>query len=163
MPIKKIHIECDILKMDNKWEELPEISDIIELTVNYAHNNPQYIHKDIHSLEISIVLTNNTHITELNRDYRGKDKPTNVLSFPQDEPGLLGDIIIARETIIAEAKDQGKTMQNHFTHMLIHGCLHLMGFDHIEEKEAQTMEDLEIKILSQMNIKNPYESNDFKV
>ncbi len=113
--------------------------------------------------EITLRITHNEEIQQLNRDFRGKDQPTNVLSFPfevpdflQDEIATLGDIIIAMPVIEAEATAQKKPLINHFKHMLIHGTLHLLGFDHIEEEEAKEMESLEIKILAKLNIPNPY-------
>lgn len=118
------------------------------------------------SPEITVTLTDDASIRVLNRDYRHKDKPTNVLSFPMWEnlsdipahsgPQPLGDIIIAFETIQKEAKEQEKTLSNHFTHMLVHGFLHLLGYDHIIDSDADAMEGLEIKILKKMGIANPY-------
>lgn len=115
--------------------------------------------------EISIVLADDLFVRALNRDYRGKDKPTNVLSFPQtdftDDAGIgdivsMGDIILACETVMREAKEQEKTAAAHFTHLVVHGVLHLLGYDHEEEEEAETMEKLEISVLARMGIENPY-------
>ena len=105
---------------------------------------------------ISILLTNNAHIQHLNKEFRGKDKPTNVLSFPADEDDYLGDIAIAYETICAEAIEQDKKFDHHLIHMVIHGLLHLKGYDHEDDLEAEEMEALEIKILADMGIENPY-------
>lgn len=143
-------IECDILHEAGSWPDIQDnIEPIIRTTLAQAG------HGD--ACEISIVLTNDAAIRTLNRDYRGKDKATNVLSFPQEEPAMLGDIIIALETITREAEDQDKSFHDHFTHMLVHGCLHLLGYDHMNDDEAREMESLEIEILQRMNIKNPYE------
>lgn len=114
--------------------------------------------------DISIVLTDDTHIKKLNKTYRSMNKATNVLSFPQitrednhDLPELsLGDVIIAFETVEREAREQNKTLKNHLLHMVVHGTLHLLGHDHIEDDMAERMESLEIQILKQMRIKNPY-------
>lgn len=111
--------------------------------------------------ELSVVLTDNAHQRELNRQWRGIDKSTNVLSFPQIEPfepveGLLGDIILARETLIHEARDLGVPLHHHFTHLLVHGLLHILGHDHLEDEEATRMEALETSILSTMGIADPY-------
>jgi probable rRNA maturation factor len=111
---------------------------------------------DAETIELSLVLCDNSFIQNLNKQYRGKDKPTNVLSFPQNEPQMLGDIIIAYETILTEAAAQDKTLRDHFTHMLVHGFLHLCGHDHEEDSEAVEMEALEVEILQSLNIKNPY-------
>lgn len=107
--------------------------------------------------EVSIVLTDSAAIQKLNRDWRGKDKPTNVLSFPAGEPGLLGDIVLAYEVIKQEAEEQKKSFDDHLMHLIIHGILHLVGHDHEDDKEAENMESLEIRILQSFGVKNPYE------
>jgi probable rRNA maturation factor len=111
--------------------------------------------------EISILLTDDEEQRGLNAEWRGKDSSTNVLSFPQIEPfgpvfGLLGDITLARETLEREALDLGKSMEDHFTHLVVHGFLHILGYDHIEEDEALVMEGLETHILSGLGIADPY-------
>ena len=98
----------------------------------------------------------------LNLTYRGKDKPTNVLSFPADLPDFvesthLGDLAICAEVVVHEAREQGKPVMNHWAHMTIHGCLHLLGYDHIKDDEAALMEDLEVKLLAALNIPDPYQ------
>ena len=111
--------------------------------------------------ELSLALVSNADIQTLNRDYRGKDKPTNVLSFPSIGPGaILGDIVLARETIQREAKDASKLFHNHLTHLIIHGFLHLQGYDHDTEDQADIMEGLEIKALAALDIDNPYKINE---
>lgn len=131
------------------------------------------LHEKGVEFELSVVLADNAMVQTLNRDYRGKDKPTNVLSFAQldgedgwEEPALpgpcvLGDLILAFETVRDEAAEAGKSLESHFSHLVIHGMLHLLGYDHIEEDEAEEMESLEIQILSGFGIKNPYISEDF--
>ena len=109
--------------------------------------------------ELSLVLSDDAQVRVLNRDYRGKDAPTNVLSFPQTGP-LLGDIILARETVGREALDKGVTFEAHVTHLIIHGWLHLQGFDHVEDAAAAAMESIEIAALSTLGIDNPYQVSD---
>lgn len=97
----------------------------------------------------------------LNREWRNMDKPTNVLSFPQIEPfgpvlGILGDITLARETLEREAAEQGVSFTDHFTHLVVHGFLHILGYDHIEEQDALVMEGLETQILATLGIADPY-------
>lgn len=115
--------------------------------------------------ELSVVLTNDAEQRELNRDWRGKDSATNVLSFPQIEPfgpviGILGDVILARETLEREALDLGKSLSDHFTHLIVHGFLHILGYDHIDEQDALAMEALETQILAGLGIADPYEGTD---
>ena len=116
--------------------------------------------------EISIRIVDETEMTHLNRLYRGQDKPTNVLSFPADIPSelelpLLGDIVICASVIEAEAKQQNKTEIAHWAHMLVHGTLHLLGYDHLEDSQATQMEDLEISILQKLGYTNPYETQPY--
>lgn len=111
--------------------------------------------------ELSILLTDDAEQRELNQQWRGKDASTNVLSFPQIEPfgpvvGLLGDITLARETLIREAEDQGVTFEDHFTHLVVHGFLHILGYDHLTDDEATAMEGLETAILATLGIADPY-------
>lgn len=111
--------------------------------------------------ELSIVLTNDEEQHALNKQWRGKDSSTNVLSFPQIEPfdpvvGILGDITLARETVIREAEEQGVSFEDHFTHLVVHGFLHILGYDHLTDEEAQEMEGLETQILATLGVEDPY-------
>jgi probable rRNA maturation factor len=113
-------------------------------------------------VEISVRLVGDAEMTRLNETYRGKKGATNVLSFPADLPPelelpLLGDIVICAPVVAAEAEQQGKSASAHWAHMIIHGTLHLLGYDHIEEDDANTMEALESAILGQLNYSCPYD------
>lgn len=111
--------------------------------------------------ELSIALSDDADIQTLNRDYRGKDKPTNVLSFPVPPPTpMLGDIVLARETIVREAADKRVSFEDHLTHLIIHGWLHLQGFDHQTDSTAEEMEAIEIAALATLGIDNPYRLDD---
>jgi probable rRNA maturation factor len=103
----------------------------------------------------TILLANDRKLRALNRDFRGKDKPTNVLSFPSAD-GYAGDIALAYGVTRKEAKAAGKTMADHATHLVVHGVLHLAGHDHERPKEARAMESLEVKILERLGIADPY-------
>ena len=111
--------------------------------------------------ELLIRMVDKNEIQNLNKTYRHQDKPTNVLSFPSDVPieideEILGDVVICIEVVKQEAQDQQKTFLDHLTHMAVHGTLHLLGYDHIEDDQAKTMESLEVEILDRLQIKNPY-------
>ena len=111
--------------------------------------------------EISIRIVDKDESQALNHQYRAKDKPTNVLSFPADLPDgvdlpLLGDLVICAPVVDEEAKDQEKTLESHWAHMIIHGTLHLLGYDHINDSDAEVMENLEIQILNTLGFANPY-------
>ena len=116
---------------------------------------------------LSLYFTSRDNIRQINSSYRGKDKATNVLSFESDLPNMilseldytpLGELVFSLEVIKSEARDQGKSLADHYTHLLVHGCLHLLGMDHeISEADQQQMESLEVLILSELKIKNPYE------
>ena len=115
----------------------------------------------------SIQIVGNDEMRELNHTWRGKDKPTNVLSFPMETPpdmpdvpemNILGDIVLCPDVINTEAGQQHKTRQAHWAHMIVHGMLHLQGYDHVEETQAKDMESLEISILNELGFSNPYEA-----
>ncbi|MCR9214936.1 MAG: rRNA maturation RNase YbeY [Proteobacteria bacterium] len=175
-------IELAIAVKDNSWRDLlPNLEtctkEVIEATLSALQEEfgTLPIAGEIQPVvEISLVLTGDKEIRELNRDYREKNRPTNVLSFPDtlidedalkeaaltEEPLMFGDIIMASDTIREEADAQHKSIADHFRHLLVHGVLHLAGHDHIDENEAQIMEQLEIDILRGLGIPNPYEIPD---
>lgn len=124
-------------------------------------------------VEVAVRLTDDAEVHALNRDFRGKDKPTNVLSFPQvqadlleslansdDGEILLGDIVLARETCAREAAEKGVSLVDHATHLIVHGALHLVGYDHMDDASAGAMEALEVKALASLGIANPYADQD---
>jgi probable rRNA maturation factor len=111
----------------------------------------------------SVLVTTADEIQLLNKQYRDKDKPTNVLSFPMQTPdevdiSLLGDIILCASVINYEAAQQAKPVASHWAHMLVHGMLHLQGYDHVENNEAEEMEQVEISIMKKLGFANPYKS-----
>lgn len=116
--------------------------------------------------ELSILLSDDAEMRVLNRDYRGKDKPTNVLSFPAGDedavgrPWLMGDVVLALETIEREAATQSKPLADHLSHLTVHGVLHLLGHDHESETQAAAMEALETEILHGLGVADPYAATD---
>jgi probable rRNA maturation factor len=112
------------------------------------------------SSELAIVLTDDSTIRQLNRDWRGVDAPTNVLSFPASRTGsaplFIGDIVLAFETIAGEAKAERKPFAHHIAHLAVHGFLHLLGYDHLRKKDAEEMEQLERDILRRLRVPDPY-------
>lgn len=118
------------------------------------------------SFALSVLLTDDATVQGLNRDWRGKDSATNVLSFPSDmpvvpgEPDFLGDIALARETLEREADLDGKPLNDHLRHLVVHGVLHLLGYDHLEKAEAEEMETTETRILAGLGVPDPYAGTD---
>lgn len=166
--------DCDIAVTieDKSWATaLPGAEDMAVSTAQITIANADIPNSaQNRALEVSIVLADNATVQALNRDYRGKDKPTNVLSFAllddpdelqlyqgTDAPVPLGDIILARETVMAEAEAQDKTIKDHFRHLVVHGVLHLLGYDHVDDDDAAVMEALERKILDSIGIDDPYD------
>jgi probable rRNA maturation factor len=148
----------DIVRESRLWDEQPDID--IALRSAIAEASVELSSKDA---ELAIVLTDDARIRALNRVWRGFDKPTNVLSFSaedrrggEDAPALLGDIVIAYETAEREALAQDTPFLHHLAHLTVHGFLHLRGYDHEAEDEAEIMERLERQILARLDIADPY-------
>lgn len=117
--------------------------------------------------EVSLVFSDDAQVRAINAEWRGQDKPTNVLSFPAfplapgGKPGsMLGDIVIARETVEREAADLDKSFDDHLTHLMVHGFLHLFGYDHMNSEEAERMESIETRILASLGLSDPYAGQD---
>jgi probable rRNA maturation factor len=157
-------IDIDISIEAGRWDELPEAEALVERACRTALTAAA---PNLAGGAISLLLTDDAAVRILNRDWRGKDKPTNVLSFPGDDPldgplnpdlppPQIGDIALALETIRREALDQQKPVDHHLTHLVVHGTLHLLGYDHEEEEEATEMEALETAILAGFGIPDPY-------
>lgn len=125
----------------------------------------QFVPEHTDATDIAIRVVDEKESQSLNSEYRGKDKPTNVLSFPFEKPEFLpadvefsemGDLIICAQIVEQEAAEQNKSLKAHWCHMIVHGTLHLLGYDHIKDADAEQMESLEIKILQKMGFPNPY-------
>ena len=141
------------------WEALPGLAALAERAVAAALEGRG------ETGAVTLLFTSDAEMQVLNRDWRGKDKPTNVLSFPapampvpEGEATPLGDIALACETVSREATEQGKSLADHTAHLIVHGTLHLLGYDHETDGEAEEMESEERKILARLGIADPYES-----
>ncbi len=148
----------DISAESEGWEKVPDLEACVRRAAEAA-----MLDGEAPPSEISVVLSDDEHIRELNKHHRGMDKPTNVLSFPAARvktpagaPRILGDIVIAYETVAREAAEESKTLQNHLSHLVMHGVLHLLGYDHEDEDEAEMMEARERQILAKLGIPDPY-------
>lgn len=158
-------IDIDILAETGGWGDEARLAECARRAVDAAVETLGFDAGT--TSELSIVFTDDASIRRLNAEWRGKDKATNVLSFPAfpvapgSPPGpLMGDIVIARETVEREALLEGKPFDHHLTHLIVHGFLHLLGYDHEDAEEAETMEALERRILARLAIADPYASSD---
>lgn len=143
------------LVRDKRWLTFIPLTD--QEVAKVIDEAVQSLEEDFSSQEVSVVFTNDDEIKNLNNTYRKVNRPTNVLSFPSQDENELGDIILAYETVVREAEDEKLTPLHHLKHLIVHGFLHLLGYDHETKDEAKVMENLEILILSKMSIRNPYE------
>jgi probable rRNA maturation factor len=144
------------IESNSQSQQIPSVADL-ERWISVALQSQK-----LEEAEVSIYIVDEDESQELNAQYRGRDYPTNVLSFPADiaeEVGvpLLGDLVVCAPVVEREAQEQGKTLQAHWAHMLIHGTLHLVGFDHIDDDEAEAMETLETLILTSLGYPAPYQ------
>ncbi len=143
-----------VVQYATDWPDLPD-EDQLKLWVKTALEGLK------ENAELTIRIVDEDEGTQLNEQWRKSQGPTNVLSFPHEGepkivPHLLGDIVVCAPVVAKEAKEQNKNIDAHWAHMVIHGVLHLNGFDHIKPEDADTMESLEIKILDELNYNNPY-------
>jgi len=158
--------QIDVIFSDSRWKKIPKLKSRLAAAV--VATQTLLPKKLVLLSSVTLVLTNDRAVCKLNRDFRGIDKPTNVLSFPQfeprhigkfrkaKEPVHIGDIILAYQYVVAESKKDHKILINHVTHLFIHGFLHLLGYDHVTEAEAGRMERLEQKIMDRLKLPDPY-------
>jgi probable rRNA maturation factor len=151
-----VSVTIEIATQSTAWEKLPGAEAAVRRAVEAALHDEQ-----IREGEIGIVLSDDARMQALNKSFRGTDKATNVLAFPAPNPhgdGLrpLGDIVLAYETMAREAEAEGKTAEHHLMHLAVHGTLHLIGFDHIDDADAEAMEARERAILARLGIPDPY-------
>lgn len=157
----------DVIVESTLWEGLPEAEALAERAALAAVAASDVAIMD--GAEMSLMLTDDAAIKELNRTWRDKDKPTNVLSWPAADPDDLahsphcGDIAVAYETLAREAAEEGKSVGDHFSHLVVHGVLHLLGYDHETDDEADEMEQLETDVLSGLGVADPYRDDHDRV
>ena len=155
---------ADVLIAADCWQAQLDAEAIVQRAIAAAAS---IVELPADETEVAVMLTDDARIRDLNREWRGQDKATNVLSFPAAQPPgptpqplMLGDIAIAYETTRSEAETEGKPFQNHLSHLAIHGFLHLLGYDHLDDDEAEEMEGLERDILAKLGIADPYLTHD---
>ncbi len=142
-------------------DNIPDI-DLFSKWINKALIMEGYLKEnEDKDIDITVRIVDEDEIQDLNRTYRNKDKTTNILSFPFECPDevsipLLGDLVLCKNVVEKEALEQEKTLEEHYAHLIVHGTLHLLGYDHIEDEDAKIMEPLEIKIVMALNYANPY-------
>ena len=150
--------DIEVAVLDPAWNsDVPNAPDLCRRAAIAAL---AAVGRELGAVEVSLALADDALVRRLNREYRGSDKATNVLSFPSEMPGgaprLLGDVVLARETVLTEARAQHKAGAEHLTHLVVHGCLHLLGYDHEADEEAAEMERLEVGVLAGLGLPNPY-------
>jgi probable rRNA maturation factor len=152
MKARDAALSVDVLVQSPQWKEQRGAESAVRKAINAAAD-------EISSPagEVAVVLTDDAAIRKLNKQWRKIDKPTNVLSFPASKgAAMLGDVVIAYETLARESKDERKEFIHHLSHLAVHGFLHLMGYDHQNDSDAEAMEDLERAILARLKIPDPY-------
>ena len=152
----QVSIGVDVIEDAGDWTALGDCAAIIQAAAAAVARQPKIVSGEVH---VCVALSSDANVAALNGQFRGKPTPTNVLSFPAGtgaEPGFLGDIVLAGETVAREASEQATPLAHHIQHLVAHGVLHLLGFDHESETDAERMEALEIEILARLGIANPY-------
>jgi probable rRNA maturation factor len=152
-------IDVDVLVLDERWAEIGDAEAIARLSVEAALS--VLAEAPSGDVEVSVALADDATVQALNRDWRSKDYPTNVLSFPAPStriagPRPLGDIALAYETVARESRDENKLFAHHAVHLLVHGTLHLLGYDHECDSDAAVMEALEVEALARVGVADPY-------
>lgn len=153
-------VVVDVARHAAAWRTLPGVTALVRKAAVAAVRGSG---RDMPAaVEIAIALADDAQVRDANRDWRQSDKPTNVLSFPANAPytvgeaSFLGDVILAHETIMKEAQELSRPVLDHVTHLVVHGTLHLLGFDHLETAEAEAMEALETRLLAGLGVPDPY-------
>ena len=153
-------LEIEVRELSDRWNALSNVDALARKAIEASCALAGVRLKQ--GAEVGVQFADDAQVRALNRQWREIDKPTNVLSFPAAKPKalasapMLGDIVLAFETIQAEASAEGKTLGDHTSHLIVHGFLHLLGFDHLTDAQAETMEGLETRILAELGVADPY-------
>lgn len=157
----RLPVQLDVTIATRGWPKRPELVKLAKTALAAACAETGFSPR--RPPELSLAFSDDASVRLLNARWRGKDQPTNVLSFPAtvwagkgEPPPLLGDVVLALETVVSEAGEQGKSLDHHLTHLIVHGFLHLLGYDHVDDDEAETMEAIERRALDRLAIADPY-------
>ncbi|RXF73118.1 rRNA maturation RNase YbeY [Hansschlegelia zhihuaiae] len=163
-PDRSTPVALETVRDSDLWDAIPDAERIVAAAVGAAFAEAGLVARP--DAELAVTLADDERLRELNGAWRDKDQPTNVLTFPAFEPDemadapMLGDVILAFETVAREAREQGKAVESHLAHLVVHGVLHLFGHDHLDEAEAEAMEALETRALARLGIADPYAAQD---
>lgn len=149
-------LDVDVAVTSGLWERLPDAEVIVVRAIEATLAEPGLVLPRTEACEVTVGLADDATLRDLNRTYRTKDKPTNVLSFPADRGPLIGDVVIAFETLVREAEADRIPVNAHLAHLTVHGLLHLMGHDHLTEADALRMEEHETAILARLGFADPH-------
>jgi probable rRNA maturation factor len=161
-PTRRRAPSIDVVIASARWQQAPRAASVVRRAIATA------MPARARGAELSVILTSDRAIRTLNRRWRGRDKPTNVLSFPSPPPRRgaprhLGDIVLAYETVAREARAENKRLDHHIAHLTLHGFLHLLGYDHESHRQAEAMEQRERRILARLGVPDPYAAREADV
>lgn len=159
-PDRSTPVALETVRDTDLWDALPDAEMVVAAAVGAAFAEAKL--KALPDAELSVTLSDDAAVRELNAKWRSKNSATNVLTFPAFDPDemadapMLGDVILAFETVDREAREEGKSLSDHVTHLVVHGVLHLFGYDHLDDEEAEEMEALETRALARLGVADPY-------
>lgn len=159
-PDRSTPVALETVRDSELWTILPDAEATVAAAVAAAFAEAGLV--ALPEAELAVTLADDGRVRALNAEWREKDKPTNVLTFPAVEPDetadapMLGDVILAFETVEREAREEGRTLSDHVSHLVVHGVLHLFGYDHLEDDEAEEMEAIETRALARLGVADPY-------
>lgn len=159
-PDRSPPVALETVRDSELWDALPDAEALVAAAVLAAFDEAELA--ALPDAELAVTLADDARVRELNAAWRAKDTPTNVLTFPAFEPDqmagapMLGDVILAYETVAREADAEGKPFSAHLSHLVVHGVLHLFGYDHLDDDEAEEMEAIETRALARIGVADPY-------